>query len=331
MEHRTASNTDSIEINQKQKGMHIFGELDSTNVQDIIKCNIEWITFVPFGDQKNVDSPTMNYYKDDALEMMRRDSAWKSQIEIAHQAGLKVFLKPHVWLYEATDGKWRSDIFPTSEDNWQLWQQNYTEFILLYAQLAEETNVELFCIGTEFTRLSTEKPLFWRDLIKKTKRVYSGQLTYAANWYEEFEEITFWDDLDFIGIQAYFPLVDHDHPTVQEISKGWKKYIPKIKSVHQQFNKPILFTEMGYKSTTDSAKEPWKWLDYSGNTNHILSLETQANCYQAFFDTIWEKDWLAGVHFWQWRSDHVHGQGRSDLDFTPRGKPAEGVIREGFE
>lgn len=316
-------------IERKQRGVHVFGHFDSINLQPFVRNNFEWITIVPYGAQK--DFNTSIYARGNDLRRIRRDSVRKSQIEVAHAAGFKVFLKPHIWLTEPSDGKWRSDIFPENEKDWKLWKKTYREFILRYAKIAEQKEVELFCVGTELSRLSVEKSDFWVDLIKEVRSIYSGKITYAANWYDEFEKITFWEELDFIGIQAYFPLTQNENPTIQQISEGWNQHLPAIKSIHEKYNRKILFTEMGYKSTSDSAVKPWDWIDYSSDSDKPVSTTTQVNCYQAFFDTVWNQEWFAGVHIWQMRSDFVKGRGKSDLDFTPQGKPAEGVIAKGFE
>jgi hypothetical protein len=320
-----------VPTSDKHKGAHIFGYLNSTNLVPFVENNFNWITMVSYGGQKDYDSPTMTYYKGDSLAVVRRDSMWKNQIDIAHSKGFKVFMKPHIWINNPTAGKWRNDIYPVNEGNWELWQKNYREFILLYAKIAEQNNVELFCMGTELTRLTLEKPLFWRSLIKDVRKIYSGQLTYAANWSAEFENITFWDDLDFIGIQAYFPLVKNEYPSVTQISEGWSKHIPIIETIHKKYNRKVLFTEMGYKSTADSAIEPWQWIENFEDDKITLSYETQANCYDAFFNTIWNKDWFAGVHIWQLRSDYKEVNTYSDRDFTPQFKLAERVIAKGFE
>jgi len=199
------------------------------------------------------------------------------------------------------------------------------------AEIAEQTNVEMFCIGTELTRLTTEKPVYWKNLIQEVRSIYSGKITYAANWYNEIEEITFWNELNFVGIQAYFPLVKNKYPTVKQISRGWIKYFPAIESIHKKYNRKILFTEMGYKSTADSAIEPWKWVEDSTIKDNHFSTETQANCYEAFFNTVWKKEWFAGVHIWQLRSDYIDHVGKKNLGFTPQGKPAENIIAKGFE
>lgn len=315
----------------KQRGGHVFGRLDTANVQMLKEHNYDWITLVPFADQEDYDSPDLRYYWGDRTSLIQRDSMYHDQIHIAHAAGLKVFLKPHIWMHDASAGKWRSDIYPSSEENWLIWQQHYQEFIMSYAKIAADNDVELFCIGTELSRLSVEKPEFWTSLIKEVRKVYKGKLTYAANWYEEYEHIVFWKELDFIGVQAYFPLVDNHEPTVAQLSKAWSRYIPTLENLSRTYDRQVLFTEMGYKSTTDSAIRPWEWIEYPINTNKIYSSETQANCYQAFFDTLWNNDWLAGVHIWQLRSDFDPNKEINNLDFTPQGKPAEAVIAKGFE
>lgn len=315
----------------KQKGAHYFGHVTPEKVKTFKQYNYDWMTLVPWSHQEDIYSNKIEYYNGDPLHLAKRDSSWKSRIEIAHDAGLKVFLKPHVWIQDTKSGKWRSDIYPTNEENWKTWSEYYREFILHYASIAEENKVEMFCVGTEFTRLTKEKTDYWTNLIIEVRKIYSGKITYAANWYQEYESITFWDQLDYIGIQAYFPLVQNENPTTQEISKGWKKYLEDIEKISQRFNKKVLFTEMGYKSSADSAVEPWKWFDYSEDANNKLSLETQVTCYEGFFDTVWNQDWFAGVHIWQLNALGVEYNGSNNADFTPVGKPAQKLITEKFK
>lgn len=316
----------------KQKGAHVFGSIKNTDFQFLIRNNIEWVTLVPWASQADFDSPIVRHFRD-SLNISKRDSALLQRFKLVHDAGFKVFVKPHIWIHAPTEGKWRSDIYPNSEENWKLWKKSYREFIIRYANLAQQANAEMYCIGTELTRLSIEKPLFWDSLITEVRAVYKGKITYAANWYEEYEKIPFWDDLDYIGIQAYFPLVDNKSPDVQQISNGWTKYLSTMEAIHKKYNKRILFTELGYKSTADSAAKPWEWVDNPKSHNKSLSYETQVNCYQAFFDTVWEKDWFAGVHLWQFRADYASDNHSAsyDLDFSPLGKPAEGIIGKNFE
>ena len=55
----------------------------------------------------------------------------------------------------------------------------------------------------------------WWELIANIRQSYSGQLTYAAN-FDNYQEVYFWDQLDLIGINAYFPLRELQEQPDQE-------------------------------------------------------------------------------------------------------------------
>lgn len=321
----------AVQANEKQRGAHIFGDVD-TSTAFLPKNNIEWVTLVAWVFQENCSDSIVRHHNGDSIYIQKSDSGWVSRMKLARSAGFKVFLKPHVWVSTPADGKWRSDIFPTNDKNWETWKVSYRDFIIRYALLAEQANVEMFCIGTEFTRLTLEKKAYWKSLIRDVRRIYSGKITYAANWYKEYHKIKFWEELDYIGVQAYFPLAKKENPSVRQISRGWNKYLSSLKSISKKHNRKILFTELGYKSTSDSAISPWDWLEHSPNQSKTYSLETQSNCYEAFFQKVWSQEWFAGVHLWSMRSDDKkYVKKKPNLDFTPLGKPAEQVIAKGFQ
>ena len=310
----------------------MFGNIDSTNFDFLKRSNIEWVTMVTWSYQEDYDSVGLVHHHGDSITMRKRDSSWVKRLKRLRSSGFKVFFKPHIWIYTPSNGTWRSDIFPTSDDNWEAWKKSYRDFILRYAIVAEEAKVEMFCVGTELTKLTIGKPEFWKTLIKDVREVFSGEITYAANWSKEYEDITFWDDLDYIGIQAYFPLTENKNPSIEQISEGWNAYLPTMDSLSKKFNKQILFTEIGYKSTADSAINPWEWIDGLPKGAKSYSTQTQANCYEAFFNTVWPKDWFAGAHIWQMRPDYPTKKNiDGNIDFTPLLKPAEKVIANGFE
>ena len=314
----------------KQKGTHLFGRIDSANIQGFKETNIEWLALVPWGFQENYQSANVRYHRGDSLQIKRRDSSWLRQINIAQASGYKVFFKPHIWLQSDTNNTWRSDIYPKNNEDWVTWKNTYRDFILRCAKIAEKADAQLFCVGVEFTALTASYPEYWKSLIAEIRTVYSGKLTYAANWYKEYEKVSFWDDLDYIGIQAYFPLSENDSPSTQEITEGWKNHLLKIEALSKKYKKKVLFTELGYKSTKDSAREPWKWVEYSKEGKENICFETQANCYTAFFNTVWPKEWLAGLYIWQMRGDHKPEHSEECTDFTPQSKPAEEIIKQGY-
>jgi hypothetical protein len=318
---------------QKQKGMHFFGRrsADGLHLTELKRNHIEWLTFVPYGWQADYDSERIGRRGVDYQSWTRRDSAYAQQISRVKENGFRVMMKPHIWMGDNESGKWRSEIDPRGgKAGWEQWAASYRDFILHYAVMSEQLGVEMFCIGTELHKPIKQHPEFWKQLIVEVRSVYSGKLTYAANWYKEVDDVSFWEDLDFIGVQAYYPLCKQTDPPLKNLLKGWKPYVKQLEKLHHTYNKPVLFTEIGYKSTPNAAIEPWEWVDKIKPEHRSLSLATQANCYEAFFRTFWHREWFAGAHFWQWRSGRRHHQQRDNLDFTPQNKPAEQTLSKWF-
>jgi len=235
----------------------------------------------------------------------------------------KVMLKPHLDLVEC-EGKWRGEIGCDIVTDWQAWFDNYAAFLLHYADIAAKENVELLCIGTELANTTIGQPQRWRDLIKKIREVYKGQLTYAANWDTEFSEISFWDMLDYAAIDPYFPLICSSKPKVEELKSAWGDWIKTIEEWQQKINKPVIFTEIGYKSARDAADEPWQHTAVGE-----LDLEVQVNLYKALLESFWDRPWFYGVYWWHWGTNPRMG-GDLNRGFTPQNKPAQEVIKEWY-
>jgi hypothetical protein len=229
-------------------------------------------------------------------------------------------LKPHLDIIDKSEGKWRGDIeFDTPED-WQLWFDNYQRFIEYYIDIANAENVEMFCLGTELVSSTMNHPENWRQLVQHIRDIYKGYLTYAANWYEEYYSIKFWDVLDYAGVNPYFPLTAAKSPSSEELKKAWQPWVTGLERWQAQINKPVIFTEIGYKSCEAAADNPWEHAP-SGP----LDLELQVNCYQALFETLFSKKWFWGVYWWHWQMA-INPQISLTRGFSPRGKPAEQVI-----
>ena len=326
----------SIQIDQasRQRGMSWTAErqpITADNFVTLVDSHVKWIVQTPFGWQQDIDSPDV-VLKTEGVYWGETDLGLEKTTQLAQEAGIQTLLKPHLWLTRPQDGKWRTDIAMTSEQDWQTWFATYRTFILHYAQFAEEHDIPILCIGTELQTTAVKREQDWRQLIADIRQVYQGQLTYAANWYEAFEQIQFWDELDFIGIQAYFPLAKKLVPSVDELKQGWQQYVDAIATLHTQYQKPVIFTEIGYRSTEDAAIEPWKWPDTSEVNPSKLStpagLQTQANCYEAFFQTVWPQDWLVGAYWWKWLPSIEANQAQLGAGFSPQNKPAEKVLQK---
>jgi len=267
------------------------------NFDQLLQIGGNWISQTPFGWQPQYNKPELR---------LNNERAWWGEADrgiihttnLAKQKGIKTILKPHIWL--RTDGKWRSDIEMQSKSEWEQWFRNYEAFIMHYARLAQQLNIEALCIGTELYITTRDHPKKWRLLIDKIRDVYDGQLTYAANWYKEYEEISFWDELDFIGIQGYFPLTKKEYPSKKDIMKGWKTHKSSIEKISKKYGKKVVFTEIGFKNTADSAKEPWTWPQQMDPSKVQISDETQILCYEAMFESLWNESWVDGFFIWKW-------------------------------
>lgn len=318
----------------RQKGVCWVGGPKPVSKEDfapLLKNGVTHISQTPFGWQRQETSPDLHRSTSPHVWWGETDEGIRITTRLAQASGIKVMLKPHVWLTKPTPGKWRANIQMSTEAEWHVWFENYSNFILHYARLAEELKIELFCIGTELSGTTVTREKDWRQLIQKVRQVYSGQLTYAANWYQEYTRINFWDELDFIGIQAYFPLSKNAHPALKELLKNWAPYLKEIEAISQKYQKPVIFTEIGYRSQSNAASHPWEWIrPFSGNPVSA-DFQLQADLYEAFFQIFWEKPWFAGVYFWKWFPDsHRPANGRNH-DFSPQFKPAEEVLRSWFK
>jgi hypothetical protein len=255
------------------------------------------------------------------------DSAVSYAIQQLHDRGVKVMLKPHV---DGADGSWRGQFNPSDAG---AWFNSYSTFMLHYAALAQSLGVEGLILGTEYTLLSgAADQAYWHNLIGAIRDVFMGILTYAANATysdDEFTRVSFWDKLDLIGLDAYFPLTGAPNPSLTDLVAAWSRnangnnLIETIHNIALAYNKPIIFTEVGYKSVSGSNTQPWNAALAGG-----YDPEEQANCYEAFFE-VWPQfsSWMQGVFWWDWP---VAPPSSTDTDYTPRGKPAEEVLKKWY-
>lgn len=297
--------------------------INKTHVDPVVSViNANYVAIMPFGFVKSLSHPEIIYNTDRQWFGETIEGA-KQYIKELRKQHIKIMLKPQIWVW---NGEFTGYIEMNSEDNWKALEKSYSSFILEYAQLAEEVNSEIFCIGTELEQFIENRPQYWSDLIAEIRKIYKGKLTYAANW-DEFKRTPFWGDLDFIGIDAYFPVSDEKTPTIAQLKVGWMPHKTVIKAYSDKYNKPILFTEFGYRSVDYSGKEPWKSDRDSGEVN----LQAQINTTQALFETFWDEDWLAGGFLWKWFINHNEVGGKNNTMFTPQNKPVEAVIKEHYE
>jgi hypothetical protein len=240
-------------------------------------------------------------------------------IEYAHGLGIKVMLKPHIDMANPGDGRHNIN-FGGDESAWKAWFASYTAFITHYAKLARQTGADYFVVGTELWGTSSRAD-DWRAVIRAVRAVYDGPLTYAALTYLEPWQISWWDALDSIGIDAYYLLTLTDQPTVEQMKLGLQPNAFLLDQLAARWHMPILFTEIGYMSVDGANRLPGYW-QLDGATDP----QEQADAYRAIFEVFSGKSWWKGAFWWSLDTNPRQG-GLADRGYSPHGKPAEDVLR----
>ncbi|RFN58877.1 glycoside hydrolase family 113 [Marixanthomonas ophiurae] len=305
----------------KINGISFVASRDSVSLKHtapLLMINANYAAVMPFGFIESLDHPEL-LYSTDRQWYGETIEGTKQYINKLQQNDINVMLKPQIWIRK---GEFTGHLAMSSEKDWEILETSYRNFILDFARLAEETNVPILCIGTELEQFIMRRPTFWNQLISEIKRFYNGKLTYAANW-DEYTKVPFWNQLDFIGVDAYFPISEEKTPTLQEAKKGWQKWKNEMKTVSEKHNKKILFTEYGYRNTDFSGKEPW----HSGREQKSINHDNQGTLLTALFEEVWQEPWMAGGFLWKWFIDHDKSGGGLNNQFTVQNKPSQLVVQ----
>ncbi|HEX7077514.1 MAG TPA: glycoside hydrolase TIM-barrel-like domain-containing protein [Candidatus Eisenbacteria bacterium] len=288
-------------------------------LEELRGLGVTWISLTPFGYQPTVHEPRILFRGDRSLS----DSGLVREVRAARAVGLHAILKPHIWGGDFYEGRWPGDIAMPDDAAWDAWFQSYEAFILHFARVAETAGADAFCVGCELVQATRAHPERWRRLIAEVRAVYHGKLTYAANWYDEYDRIPFWDALDWIGVNAYFSLSKEETPSASEIARAWERVAPGLEAVSRRYGRPIVLTEVGFRSVDHAAANPHDWPEFDPDPR--ANPAAQAAAYEGTFQALWGRPWLRGFFWWKYYT-MPGGEGPEETDFTPRGKPAERVM-----
>ena len=250
-------------------------------------------------------------------EIARGDDMPDAELQLAvrqaHAVGLKVIVKPHVWV----QGSWAGGVEPQSPDDWAEWFVRYRAALTRIAKVAASEGAEALCIGTELKKTTQRQE--WLGIIAAVRTIFPGLLTYAAHNVEEAEAVPFWRQLDAIGVTLYPPLGD-DHDRVGRLA-AMRAVAARLDRLASREGKPIVVAEIGLRSARGAAKKPWESAE-----ERVADPDPRL---QAAVLTDWlavlDRPTVSGVLIWRWFTDPRAG-GPADTDFTVQGKPAENVL-----
>ena len=298
------------------------GASDQTLTEIVLPSGANWVAVIVKCFQQTRVSTDIRCLTDQATAS---DDELRHVIRTAHGLGLNVMLKPHVDLLDAVslEGGRHTIGFGSDEAAWASWFGNYTDFITHYAALAQELDVDYFVVGTELQG-TIQRADEWRSVIQQVRAVYDGPMTYAALTYLEPLQITWWDELDAIGIDAYYLLTLTNNPTVAQMKLGWTPLIGYFGLLSGHWNKPIIMTEAGYMSVDGTNTQPGEWA-----MRGTLDPQEQADAYQALFEALQGQPWWQGIFWWSLSTDPQQG-GLNDHGYSFHDKPAEAVLSRYF-
>lgn len=223
-----------------------------------------------------------------------------------------------------------------TEEQWETFFLNYKGWIGGYALIAEDTGCSILSVGSELATAFSKRQQDWPDVIDHVRFIFHGNITAAVNSGEAIKKpyLSWLHLLDIVGVEGYFSLnAKSVHPSVDELNDAWKPIVAELQALSEAVKKDIIFTEVGYQSRNASHVHPASTNASDPNDcsvwDYCIDLKEQANVYESLLESLYPQSWFLGVNWWLWRADPTHG-GTSDYTFTPRGKPAEEVLRHWY-
>ena len=296
-------------------------EMASDALQSAAAAGADWVAVIPYAF---VDPADPRVAFDRERQFWGETAAGVAKtIEHARGSGLSVLLKPHLWV---RGQGWPGEFEPRTSEQWETFLSDYREYILRFAEVADSMDVEMMSVGTEVDLVALARPDYWRA---EVRAIYGGRLTYAANW-DQYARIEFWDALDLVGVDAYFPLVDDPTPAVEMLVEAWEPWSDELREVARTTGKPILFAEFGYRSVDGAAGRQWELPEGRRARGLPSNGAAQAAAYEALFRVWWDRPWFAGGFAWKWYAGTPSAEWIA-TDYSPQGKAAETVMASWYE
>jgi len=265
---------------------------------------INWVAIHPYAGLRGDGTVSVRHFDHAA------PPTWLTRpIAAAHARGMHILIKPHL-AYWGSPFEWRGAIvFLDPEDDARFWA-GFCQWTLDLA--AASKDADAFCVGTEL-ELQTSREAEWRALIAGVRARTKAHLSYAANW-DGVERVPFWDALDAIGVQAYFPLLapvgPGGIPAAQDMREAWAPHLARLKALSESTGKPVFFAELGYDRTEAANLRPWEGAPRRTDPT-AAAAALQLRCLQVAFEVLDEESaWLRGAFLWKW---FVGASGREDF------------------
>lgn len=291
------------------------GELETSVAKDVLKDVIQ-------RTNSNAISVIVTEYIDTAHSWEIKKDPQKTPTEadlktiVSYAKSKAVILTPHI---DVKDNTSRTLISFNTEEEWKSFFTSYNRFIVKYATIAQKEKIPFFCVSTELSGTSNHINE-WIQIIRNIKTIYTGKLIFAFNHDHDFNNnLTFLNQIDFIGISAYYPLSKDLEPTVELIKNSWIPIFKNLEKLSITYEKPIILSEVGYESKAGCTISPSK------TESNVYSENCQKISYEALLQSIQYKNFIKGVLIWNVEPKLIQYSAFSFIN-----KASESVIKKYF-
>ncbi len=282
---------------------------------DIGITNANWIFFTPSWSFEENSVQNASYQPGN-------DPNWKDitqLISYAKQINANVAIFPSPNFDTSSNNYWSSA--PKSTLWWNEWFERYHTFILHFADLSAQNDVQVLIIGGKdfapalpngkLSDGSLSKTPYnflekWKALITDIRSRYSGQLIFALPYPYDIAPIReLLASVDQIYIQISSPLTSSNNPTIDELSSRFNQILDtEVYPIFSLTQKPIIIG-IKYPSvdggTSNCINSNGQCISINNldqpdleNPNLPVDLKEQADVYLAALRVINQKSWIVG-------------------------------------
>jgi hypothetical protein len=256
---------------------------------DVLRdLGVNWVSIHPYGGIRGDGTVGRS-----GIDRLYDDPRWLTRaIREAHARGLQIMIKPHI-AYWGSRFSWRGEILFQEEAAWNRFFDTYQAWITKVARLSK--GCDAFVIGTELDQ-TIHREERWREIISAVRNEVDVPLTYSAGW-DKFRSVPFWDALDVIGIQSYFPLVNHEEsPGDEELALAWSALVAELEGYGQEHDRPIVLAELGYNRSLEAAVRPWTYRQDGA----AAAEDIQIRCLETALSALAGSEGIVGAFLWKW-------------------------------